>query len=142
MNHLTDFLTKCEDAEAKASKKGWITVVHSELKNSHGIGFSCFSAGPTHQNIHDEDVPEEELLKLARQDAEFITFSRNNFLKLVQMNRVMAEAMRKIQSENKPFGSDPSTMQYWREQECRSRMLAFDALETASNLAKEAMDER
>lgn len=79
-----EILAKLKEASAKATKGYWVNTVHSEYKNSHGIGFSCFASCPVHQNIHEECIPEKELLGRAREDAEFIALARNHIDSLIE----------------------------------------------------------
>ena len=91
-------LAAIEEAARKASYGPWLRSVTSELKNSHGIGFSCHATGPVHENIHDECVPEEVLLDFARADAAHM--SASNPITVLSM----VETIRKLTEVAKFYG--------------------------------------
>lgn len=88
MNNLSTFLQECRDIEAKATKGPWGYCYD---------GSSDYSLGRKEDpqvdrvcGFHDHHGKDYDRVK---SDAEFIAFSRNNFMKLVECVEVLSKKL-------------------------------------------------
>lgn len=92
MTKISTFLQECRDIEAKATKKAWRVECGNNWKRLVYRPMDEWGIHEQAETLIGRWDSLNGIQEFNNQDAEFIAFSRNNFLKLVQVVEILSGA--------------------------------------------------
>lgn len=96
MSNLNKFLQECRDIEAKATKKNWRVDVGNNWKRLVYRPMDEWGIHEQAETLIGRWDSLNGIQEFNNQDAEFIAFSRNNFMKLVECVEVLSGVTEKL----------------------------------------------